>query len=60
MSLVLLSLAWVARDGLALAVSAAVGGAGLGYVVLMSHLLLALAQDGLMWLRSAMAGLVPT
>ena len=60
MSLVLLSLAWVARDGLALAVSAAVGGAGLGYVVLMSHLLLVLAQDGLMWLRSAMAGLVPT
>lgn len=31
-SLVLLSLAWVARDGLALAVSAALGGAGLGYV----------------------------
>jgi hypothetical protein len=60
MSLVLLSLAWVARDGLALAVSAALGAAGLGYVLLMSHLLLVLAQDGLMWLRSAMAGLVQT
>jgi hypothetical protein len=58
-SLVLLSLAWVARDGLALAVSAALGGAGLGYVLLTSHLLLVLAQQGLMWLRSAMAGLVP-
>jgi hypothetical protein len=59
LSLVLLSLAWVARDGLALAASAALGGAGLGYVLLMSHLLLIAAQDGLMWLRSAMAGLVP-
>lgn len=60
LSLALLSLAWVARDGLALAVSAALGAAGLGYVLLMSHLLLVLAQDGLMWLRSAVAGLVPT
>ena len=50
----------MARDGLALAASAALGVAGLGYVLLMSHLLLVLAQDGLMWLRSAMAGLVPT
>jgi hypothetical protein len=54
-SLVLLSLAWVARDGLALAVSAALGGAGLGYVFFMSHLLLVAAQDGLTWLRSALA-----
>jgi hypothetical protein len=60
LSLALLSLAWVARDGLALAVSTALGAAGLGYVLLMSNLLLVLAQDGLMWLRSAMAGLVPT
>ena len=60
MSLVLLSLAWVARDGLGLAVSAALGGAGLGYAILMSHLLLVAAQEGLMWLRSAMAGLVPS
>lgn len=60
MSLALLSLAWVARDGLALALSAALGGAGVGYVLLMSHLLLAAAQDALMWLRSAMAGLVLT
>jgi hypothetical protein len=59
-SLALLSLAWVARDGLALAVSAALGAVGLGYVLLMSHLLLVLAQDGPMWLPSAMAGLVPT
>jgi hypothetical protein len=58
MSLALLSLAWVARDGLALAVSAVLGGAGLGYVLLMSHLLLVLAQEGLIWLRSAMAGVV--
>jgi hypothetical protein len=59
-SLALLSLAWVARDGLALVVSAALGAAGLGYVFLMSHLLLVMAKDGLIWLRSAMAGLVPT
>lgn len=58
-SLVLLSLAWVARDGLALAVSAALGSAGLGYVLLMSHLLLVAAQDGLMWLLSVVAGLGP-
>ena len=55
LSLVLLSLAWVARDGLALAVSVLMGAAGLVYIVLMSHLLLVLAQDGLMWLRSALA-----
>jgi hypothetical protein len=55
LSLVLLSLAWVARDGLALAVSVLMGAAGLGYIVLMSHLLLALAQDFLMWLRAALA-----
>lgn len=59
-SLALLSLAWVARDGLALAVSAALGGAGLGYVLLMSHLLLVVAQDGLRWLRFAVGGLVQT
>ena len=57
-SLALLSLAWVARDGLALAVSAALGGAGLGYVLLMSHLLLVAAQDGLMWLLSTVVRLV--
>ncbi len=59
MSLMLLSVAWIARDGLALALSAVIGGAGVGYVLLMSHLLLAAAQDGLMWLRSVMAGWVP-
>lgn len=59
MSLALLSLAWVARDGLALAVSAALGGAGLGYVLVMSHVLLVLAQDGLLWLRLVMAGMLP-
>jgi hypothetical protein len=59
-SLVLLSLAWVARDGLALAVAAALGGAGAGYVLVMSDLLVVASQEGLMWLRSAMAVLVPT
>jgi hypothetical protein len=60
LSLALLSLAWVARDGLALAVSAALGGAGLGYALLMSHLLVGMAQEGLVWLRSTTAGLVPS
>ncbi len=55
LSLVLLSLAWLARDGLALAASLLVGAAGLAYIVLMSHLLLVLAQGGLMWLRTALA-----
>lgn len=59
MSLALLSLAWVARDGLALAVSAVLGGAGVGYVLLMSHLLVVVARDGLLWLRVVMAGLLP-
>jgi Exopolysaccharide synthesis, ExoD len=57
MSLALLSLAWEARDGLALAVFAALGGAGLGYALLMSHLLLCMAHEGLVWLRSTMARL---
>ena len=55
LSLVLLSLAWMARDGLALAASLLMGAAGLVYIVLMSHLLLVLAHEGLLWLRTALA-----
>jgi hypothetical protein len=55
LSLVLLSLAWVARDGLALTASLFMGAAGLAYIVLMSHVLLVVAQDGLTWLRTALA-----
>jgi hypothetical protein len=54
LSLVLLSLAWMARDGLALAAALLTGAAGLVYTVVMSHLLLVLAHEGLMWLRTAL------
>jgi hypothetical protein len=55
LGLVLLSLTWMARDGLTLATSLLIGAAGLVYIVLMSHLLLVLAHEGLLWLRTALA-----
>jgi len=50
LSLVLLSLGWMFRDGLALLLSAAVGWGALGYAVAMSHVLLEGAQAALRWL----------
>lgn len=49
-SLVLLSLGWMFRDGLALLASAVVGAAALAFALLMSHLLLASAQAAWAWL----------
>jgi hypothetical protein len=57
LSLVLLSLGWMFRDGLALVLSAAAGLAGVAYGVSMGHLAvqalgLMMAKDPLRWLSS--------
>lgn len=52
-SLMLLSLGWIRRDGVALAASVLVGIAGLVYVALMSQLLVAAANGVLDWLRAS-------
>lgn len=54
-SLVLLSLGWMHRDGMALAVSVAVGAAGIGYVALMGHWIAAMARSTLDAARSFLA-----
>jgi hypothetical protein len=51
-SLMLLSLGWIGRDGLALAAAVVVGVAGLVYIALMGHWLVALAQEAIDWLRA--------
>lgn len=50
-SLVLLSLGWMFRDGLALVLSALVGAGAIGFALAMSHLLFEGAQAGLVWLN---------
>jgi hypothetical protein len=52
-SLMLLSLAWICRDGVALAASVLVGVAAIVCVGLMGHLLVAIAQGAMHWLRAA-------
>lgn len=52
-SLMLLSLGWICRDGLALAVSVLVGLVGLACIALMGHLLVAMALGAVDWLRAA-------
>lgn len=49
-SLMLLSLGWLFRDGLALLVSAATGMAGIGYALSVGHLAFAAWQQAGMWL----------
>lgn len=49
-SLVLLSLGWMFRDGLALLASLVVGSGAVAFALTMSHLLLAWAQSGWAWL----------
>lgn len=51
LSLVLLSLGWMFRDGLALILSTLVGAGAIGFALAMSHLLLEGAQAGLVWLK---------
>lgn len=50
-SLVLLSLGWMFRDGLALLLSTVVGSIAIGFTLAMSHVLLQGAQAGLVWLN---------
>lgn len=49
LSLVLLSLGWMFRDGLALLGSAVVGSGAIGYALAMSHVLLEGVRAGLVW-----------
>ena len=51
-SLMLLSLGWICRDGLAIAVSVLVGLVGLACIALMGHLLVAMALGAVDWLRA--------
>lgn len=51
LSLVLLSLAWMFRDGLALLASAAVGAGAIGFALAMSHVILASVELALGWIK---------
>jgi hypothetical protein len=50
LSLVLLSLGWMFRDGLALLLSTAVGTGAIGFALLMTNVLLEMAQKCLAWI----------
>lgn len=52
LSLILLSLGWMFRDGVALAVSALTGGAAMAYTASLAHLLVQLVDRAWAWLPS--------